>query len=188
MHHVVELARHISPISTEAAETFDAIVRGRTVKKGTKLVRIGHRVPDFYFVVRGLARVYYQRNGDDVTDYFAFDGQFIGAIPALFNGMPSHKAVETLEETTIESFAYAAIEDLCARYHDLERFIRRLAVFAFLDVQERIEQMRFMSVRERYEDLERRHPGISNRVSLRHIASYVGTTNVSISRIRAGKQ
>lgn len=188
MHHIVELARHLSPISAEAAAAFDAIIHDRTVKKGTKLVRIGHRVPDFYFVVRGLARVYYQRNGDDVTDYFAFDGQFIGAIPALFNGQPSHKAVETLEETVLEFFNYTALEDLCARHHDLERYVRRLAVMGFLDVQERIEQLRFMSVRERYEDLERRHPGITNRLPLRHIATYLGTTNVSISRIRAGKQ
>lgn len=188
MHPIVELVRHISPLSDDAMHALHDIISERSVKKGTRLVRIGHRVPDFFFVVHGLARVYYVRDGDDITDYFASDGQFIGAVPALFNGQPSRKAVETLEASTIAHFSYAAFEDLCARHHDIERLGRRMAVIAFLEVQERIEQMRFLSMRERYELLEQRHPGITNRMPLRHIATYLGTTNVSISRIRAGKQ
>jgi hypothetical protein len=54
--------------------------------------------------------------------------------------------------------------------------------------QSRIEAMRFHSAKQRYEDLERQYPGISNRSPLKYIASYLNTTQVSISRIRSGVQ
>ncbi|MEQ8881167.1 MAG: hypothetical protein RLQ12_16100 [Cyclobacteriaceae bacterium] len=63
-----------------------------------------------------------------------------------------------------------------------------MATFAFLDCQKRIEAIRFFSAAERYKLLEKQYPGISNRIPLKHIASYLGTTQVSLSRIRAGVQ
>lgn len=188
MNPVAAILHTISPLTEQAAEDLFQIMTERSVKKGTHLVRIGRKVENFHFVVKGLARVYYLRDGEDVTDYFAAEGQFVGAVPALFTGSPSRKAVETLEPSTIIQFPYAEFEKLCAKHHDVERAGRKLAVYGFLEIQQRLENMRFLSVRERYEELERQHPGISNRLPLRHIASFLGTTNVSISRIRAGKQ
>lgn len=188
MNIVIQTLAAISPLSDGAIRDLSAIMTERSVKKGAHLVRIGKKVDSFHYVVRGLARVYYLRDGEDVTDFFACDGEFIGAVPALFLGAPSQKGVEVLEHSTIIQFSYAAFEDLCTKHHDIERAGRKLAVYAFLEVQQRIENLRFMSVRERYEELERKHPGITNRLPLKHVASFLGTTNVSISRIRAGKQ
>jgi CRP-like cAMP-binding protein len=188
MNIVIQTLAAISPLSDGAIRDLSAIMTERSVKKGAHLVRIGKKVDSFHYVVRGLARVYYLRDGEDVTDFFACDGEFIGAVPALFLGGPSQKGVEVLEHSTIIQFSYAAFEDLCTKHHDIERAGRKLAVYAFLEVQQRIENLRFMSVRERYEELERKHPGITNRLPLKHVASFLGTTNVSISRIRAGKQ
>lgn len=187
-HPVVALLHHINPLSDHTAMDLAEIISQRSVKKGTQLVRIGRKVENFHFIVKGLARVYYMREGEDVTDYFATEGQFVGAVPALFTGAPSRKAVETVEPSIVMQFSYAEFERLCSVHHDLERAGRKLAVYGFLEIQQRLENMRFLSVRERYEELERKHPGISNRLPLRHIASFLGTTNVSISRIRAGKQ
>jgi len=77
---------------------------------------------------------------------------------------------------------------LCLSYPDLERLFRKIAVFAFLECQQRVESIRFMTASERYAELEKKYPGISNRIPLKHIASYLGTTPVSLSRIRSGNQ
>lgn len=188
MNPVIATLAAISPLSEQAILELESIMTERSVKRGAHLIRIGKKVENFQYVVKGLARVYYLRDSEDVTDFFACDGEFIGAVPALFLGGPSHKGVEVLEHSTIIQFSFAAFEELCLRHHDIERAGRKLAVYAFLEVQQRIENLRFMSVRERYEELERKHPGITNRLPLKHVASFLGTTNVSISRIRAGKQ
>jgi hypothetical protein len=63
-----------------------------------------------------------------------------------------------------------------------------MLAYALLEEQERIESLRFYSVRERYQIMEKKYPGIMNRCPLHYIASYLGTSQVSISRIRAGVQ
>lgn len=188
MNPVIDILQHLYPVSAETQDAFVSIQHSKHVKRGDHLVRIGQVPENFYFVVKGLARVYYLRNDLDITDYFAIDNQFIGALPALFSQQPSHKAIEVLEDSEIIYFSYAAFDKLCEQHHDLERAARKMAIFGMLEGQQRIESIRFLSAKERYEELEKLYPGITNRAPLKHIASYLGTTQVSISRIRAGKQ
>jgi len=166
----------------------EAIIEHKSCKKGELLLRVGQVPGNFYFITKGLARVYYVRKEQDVTDYFAIDNQFIGALPALFSQQPSHKAIEVLEDSEIEYFSYTAFDKLCERHHDLERAARKMSIIGMLEGQKRIESIRFFSAKEKYDELEKLYPGISNRAPLKHIASYLGVTQVSISRIRAGKQ
>jgi CRP-like cAMP-binding protein len=188
VHPITQVVSLIHPLGPDAVDALEGIIEERPVRKNTVIVRIGRRCEHMHFVVRGLARVYYMRDGEDVTDYFATEHSFVGAIPSLFNGQPSTKGVDVLEDSIIARFRYADMERLCDDHPDLERLMKKLAIIGFLEVQERLEKLRFQSVKERYDELERLHPGITNRLPLRHVASFLGTTPVSISRIRAGKQ
>lgn len=188
MGPILTILQQLNPLALETIAAFEAIIQSRSFRKGEMLVRIGQVPEHFYFVRKGLARVFYRKKDADITDYFAIDNQFIGALPALFNQQPSHKAIEVLEDSEIDYFSYQKFDRLCAQYPDLERAGRKMSIHAILEGQRRIESIRFMSAKERYEELERLYPGITNRAPLKHIASYLGTTQVSISRIRAGKQ
>lgn len=188
MSSIVTVLQHLHPLSAETQAAVEAIIQSRSVRKGELLVRIGQVPEHFYYLRHGLARVFYRKKTADVTDYFAIDHQFIGALPALFSQQPSHKAIEVLEDSELDYFPYQQFDRLCAQHHDLERAARKMSIFAIVEGQRRIESIRFLSAKERYEELERLYPGITNRAPLKHIASYLGTTQVSISRIRAGKQ
>jgi CRP-like cAMP-binding protein len=188
MNPILTILNAIHPISEAAQSALLEILKSKEFKKGEMLVRIGQVPQNFFFVEKGLARVFYVRKNIEVTDYFAIDHQFIGALPALFSGQPSHKAIEVLEDSKIFYFSYQQFDKLCEQYHDLERAARKMSIFGMIEGQQRIESIRFLSAKERYEELERLYPGITNRAALKHIASYLGTTQVSISRIRAGKQ
>lgn len=159
-----------------------------TYPKGHELLSIGKVSKKIYFVEEGVARVFYLKSGQDITDYFAMDNQFIGAIESLFTKQPSQKGIETLEPTRLIYMIYDDFEKLCDKYHVIEKIGRKMAIFGFLEGQRRVEAIRFMSAAERYYELERTHPGLTNRIPLKYIASYLGTTQVSVSRIRAGQQ
>ncbi|XOV92543.1 MAG: Crp/Fnr family transcriptional regulator [Bacteroidota bacterium] len=178
----------ISPLSIESLDNLRAITLEKSYPKGHHLLDLWQVDRNFHFIVKGSGRVYYLRNGLDVTDYIAMDGQFLGGLESLFTKAPSHKAIELTEDSVIQSFSYEKFESLCYEYHDIERLGRKMAIFAFLECQRRIEAIRFLSAAERYIELEKKYPGISNRIPLKHIASYLGTTQVSLSRIRAGNQ
>ncbi|MGE0589799.1 MAG: Crp/Fnr family transcriptional regulator [Cyclobacteriaceae bacterium] len=179
---------HVSPLSATSMEEFKDIVQQKEYAKGHALLDLWQVDRHFHFIVKGSGRVYYLRNGNDVTDYIAMDGQFIGGLESLFTHQPSHKAIELMEDSVVQSFSFEKFEALCTKHHDIERLGRKLATFAFLEGQRRIEAIRFLSAAERYAELEKKYPGISNRIPLKHIASYLGTTQVSLSRIRGGVQ
>ena len=80
---------------------------------------------------------------------------------------------------------YDSFEKLCTQYHDIERVGRKLAIFAFLEEQQRVESIRFHEAKERYNELNNKYPGLINRCPLKYIASFLGITQVSLSRIRA---
>ena len=178
----------IYPISQSTQNLFLRIVEKNTYSKGHSLLDLWEIDRYFHFIVKGSGRVFYLRNGQDITDYLAMDGHFLGGVESLFTQEPSHKAIELTEDSIVQSFSYNAFENLCATNHELETLGRKMVIFAFLECQKRIESIRFLSAAERYQELEKKYPGISNRIPLKHLASYLGTTQVSLSRIRSGTQ
>ncbi|TNE79300.1 MAG: Crp/Fnr family transcriptional regulator [Bacteroidetes bacterium] len=185
---ILEATQAVEPLSLESAKALAQIIERKSLKKGQHVLYFGEVDKYMHFMVQGAGRVYYEHDGKDITDYLALDGQFLGGVISMFTGKPSHKAIEILEDSEVESLHYPSFERLCAQYHDIERLGRKMATFAFLEAQERIESIRFHSAAERYAFLELKYPGISNRIPLKHLASYLGTTQVSLSRIRAGIQ
>jgi signal-transduction protein with cAMP-binding, CBS, and nucleotidyltransferase domain len=185
---IIQALNMVSKLSAEAIEKLEAIMVERVYPKGHHLLSLWQVDHHFHYIVKGSGRVYYMRNGQDITDYIALDHQFIGGVESIFTKQPSHKAIELFEESVVQSFCYEDFEELCEQFHEIERLGRKLAVFAFLSCQKRIEDIRFLSAAERYEELHRKFPGISNRIPLKHLATYLGTTPVSLSRIRSGNQ
>lgn len=188
MSKLVQTCLTLQNLDQESLEALESIVRISAVARGKHLLYFGEVDRKMHFVAQGSGRVYYERDGRDITDYLALDGHFLGAVESLFTQKPSNKAIEILEDSIVESIDFMAFENLCVDYHLIERLGRKLAIFGFLEVQQRMESIRFKSAAERYAELEELYPGISNRVPLKHLASFLGTSQVSLSRIRAGVQ
>ncbi|WP_400191916.1 Crp/Fnr family transcriptional regulator [Hymenobacter sp. B81] len=174
-----------SPLPAAAATALDQCVARREVARNAALLAVGEVSRHLYFVHTGLARVFYFHEAVDVTDYFAIDQQFIGAVASLFTGTPSHKGIQVLEDSVVYAIAYADLERLGAQFHEVERAGRLLATFGMLEGQQRIESIRFHDAARRYQELGDKYPGLLNRCPLKHIASYLGITQVSLSRLRA---
>jgi len=188
MNEMINVFNAISPLKQEEQQALENISARKFYKKNTKLLAVNEVSRKLYFIVKGLGRVYYVRDGNDISDYFAMDKMFIGGIPSYFTGQPSYKAIELLEDSEVIEIYNYEFEKLCDKYHKIEKCGRKMAIFAFLECQTELEAIRFLTVKERYYQFEKKYPGITNRAPLKHIATYLGTTQVSISRIRAGIQ
>lgn len=187
-HPVIDAFSVIHPLSAESREDFASIIHFKSLPKNKLLLDFEKKVTTLFLILKGLARAYYNRDGVEVTYYFAIDNQFIGGVPSLFDGKPSQSAIQLIEDSQIYYFSYQDFENCCARNHDLERAARKLSSLVILRGQEDVESLRFYSAHQRYQMVEKRHPGIFNRCPLKYIASYIGTSQVSLSRIRAGIQ
>lgn len=155
-----------------------------TLKKGEILVKEGQYADKAYFIVSGSTRAYYLSDGKDITDWFAFENDFICAINSFFQNIPSPHFIEVLEETILLVISRECLLKLSDKYHDFERLTNRVATKTMLKLQARIVSMQFQSAEQKYENILLAYPNITQRVQLTHIASYIGITLETLSRIR----
>ena len=85
------------------------------------------------------------------------------------------------------SFQKTPLTALSNKHHDFERFISKVVTTTMLGLCERLYTIQFNKAEERYNHLISIHPGITNRIPLTHIASYLGITLETLSRIRTSK-
>lgn len=159
----------------------------RKVDKGEILVREGEYSHELYYIAKGGARAYYLKDGKTITDWFAFENDFISSIVSFFLGVPSQHYIEVLEDTTFMVLQLRDIEELCDEHHDFERLARMSTTKTMLQLQQRIVSLQFKSSKERYDSLLERYPQIELRAPLGDIASYLGITQETLSRIRNPK-
>jgi CRP-like cAMP-binding protein len=137
-----------------------------------------------YLVLEGAARIFYYQDEKEVTEYFAFAGELIIRAESLLTGAPTRKAIEALEDSRVLAIDAARLFALFNKHPELERLYRKMLEKAFVHALGRIESLQFKSATERYLELLEQTE-IVKRIPLRHVASYLGITQVSLSRIRA---
>lgn len=177
--------QQIQPISQETKTAISAISTIIQIEKGIDLQAVGKTCKTIYFVKEGLARIYYLKGGTDITEYFAFDNDMIIRAESLFTGKPSQKAIQALEKTSFVAIPADKLFQLFDQHADLERLFRKLTERAYVDTVNRMESLQFHTAEERYQALLDNSPNLLQRIPLKHIASYLGITQVSLSRIRA---
>ncbi|HRF27894.1 MAG TPA: Crp/Fnr family transcriptional regulator, partial [Ferruginibacter sp.] len=138
-----------------------------------------------YFITNGLARIFYLKDGIDVTESFAFEQQIIVRVESLFTGKPSRKGIQVLEDSDITAIDANALFELYDRFPDIERLFRKIFEASHVETVHRIESIQFHTADERYRELLEEAPDLLKRVPLKYIASYLGITQSSLSRIRA---
>lgn len=154
------------------------------LEKNHILVREGQHSDKTYYIINGCARAYYLKDGKDITDWLAFENEFISSIISFFTHQPSPHYIELLEDSVLVEFSKSKIDELADKYHDFERLIRMVVIKTMLSQQEKIASMQFYSAKEKYANILAIRPDITQRVPLTFIASYLGITLETLSRIR----
>lgn len=185
MKPILDYFRLHHPLSQEAEDAIMAISTPVIIAKNQDLQPIGHTCKTIYFINQGIARIYYYKDGIDITESFAFEGHIIARVESLFTGKPSRKAIQVLEDSEITAINATQLFQLYDRFPEIERLFRKIFEAAYVDTVHRIEGIQFHSAEERYTTLIHEAPDVLKRVPLKHIASYLGITQVSLSRIRA---
>ncbi|MEB2776375.1 Crp/Fnr family transcriptional regulator [Algoriphagus sp. D3-2-R+10] len=184
---ITGIGKLYSPLSIECQQ--DLIVNSKisTFKRGEIVVREGQFSEKAYLIVQGCARAYYLKDGKDISDWFAFENQFMASIVSFFSEKPSPHYIEFVEDSIVLEFSRDTFDSLSHKYHDFERFISKVVTETMLGLCERLYTIQFNKADERYKHLISIHPDITNRIPLTHIASYLGITLETLSRIRNPK-
>lgn len=171
-------------LTAETKKALTEISSNITVKKNEILQPFGHTCKTIYFLKSGIARIYYYKDGIDITECFAFEGNIIARVESLFTGKPSQKAIQILENAEIVAINATLLFKRYDTFPQIERLFRLIFENAYVDTINRIESIQFHTAEERYLTLLN-ETKIVQKIPLKHIASYLGITQVSLSRIRA---
>ena len=160
------------------------LFRVREFAAGSTLLREGDVSRTMYFIKRGCLRLWFNKEGKDITFQFFFENQGVSSFESFFAGKPSIFSLESIEPTIAATISRGNWDTMLTVYPALkesfqEVLIERMGTYARLFLS-----MIKNSPRERYEALVRERPDILQRVPQRYIASYLGITPVSLSRIR----
>jgi len=179
-----KISETYSPLTLECQQRLSECANVLSLKKNILLVKEGQYSDKSFFILKGCARAYYLRDGKDITDWFGFENEFISSIISFFTNKPSPHYIELLEDSILIELSRDQIEQLSNKYHDFERLIRIVVTKTMLSQQERIASMQFYNAEQKYENILAIRPDITQRVPLTHIASYLGITLETLSRIR----
>lgn len=181
------LNRYLQSVHPISQEEFDAISRISsvfTLRKLELLQPIGHRCQTIYFLNRGSARIFYFKDDKDITESFAFENQILVRVESLFRQQPSRKGIQIMEDAELVAIDAPALFRLYDTYPSVERLFRKVFEGLHVDTINRMESLQFHSAEERYRDLLHETPDLIRRIPLKYIASYLGITQTSLSRIR----
>jgi CRP-like cAMP-binding protein len=177
----------ISKLSPESKTDYLAAWKHWNIPKDHLLLR-EHTVSDyFYFIEKGVARIYYHKNDKEVTEWIAMDEQFFLSITSFFERKPSHLIIQIVEASEVYGIHYNDFMALADKYHDVEKLLRKMVTRSLILSQIRMDSIQFETAQQRYERLLNVSPNIIQRVPLSYIASFLGVTLETLSRIRSQK-
>lgn len=186
----MKLAEKIAEIFPKEEQMADFLLEHtcrRAVSKNEIISRNGSHNRNVYFVEKGLMRSFYYENGKDITTNFYIEGQIVANIDTLFRNQETRYNIETLENSEIVFCDFDILEKICGQSLLAANFSRYILGNLMSQMAERIASLQYMTARERYHALLKDNPDIVLRAPLGMIASYLGISPETLSRIRSGR-
>lgn len=159
----------------------------REISPKTILLNAGEVSDHIHYIKTGCLRQWFNKDGKDITLQFFFEGHAVASIDSFMNNQPGLFTIESIEPSTVVSISRATYEKLNQFYPEFKEKIQELMFLRFRNYAQLFLSRIKDSPRERYEDLIVNHPEIIKRIPQHYIASYLGITPVSLSRIRNRK-
>ena len=186
MEAFIDYLKSKGNLSAEATESLRSISKSKKIQKGATLVRQGQTVTHMFFVVSGCLRSYcVDKKGKEHTLQFAIKDWWISDYTAILNNEPAQLTVEALQDTELIEFLVSDIASLRAQFPELEAIQRKNLQRHLVALQKRILNQLQLTAAERYDLFLQSYPDIEQFTPNYHIASYLGITQESLSRIRA---
>ena len=179
-----ELARRYSTMTHEELDLLESILVPMKYAKNEMILREGETCTNIYWVVKGLVRQFYYKNGKEVTEYMATENSIVMCIESLFLEQPTHLQIKAIEPSTLIALPKAELEAVAMKSVNIQILYRKILEESLILSQIHADMLRFESAQDRYQKLIKRQPQLVLRAPLVYIASYLQMTPETLSRVR----
>ncbi|TGL58180.1 Crp/Fnr family transcriptional regulator [Leptospira ognonensis] len=175
----------ILKLAPEIQETLSSKTKIRHLKKKEILLKPNECIHSIYFINHGLLRGFFYQKRKDITTWFSLEGEITTSISSLITGKPSLEGIEALEECELGEISRHDLNLLYESFPEFNKLGRLLMELYYIESEERAVHFQFKTAKERYTYFLIKYSHSFHRIPLTHIASYLGITKETLSRIRS---
>lgn len=184
----INLIKGITHLPSEQEEKFRPLLSVRKIKKGDHFVRAGRSSRNIAYVREGLFRYYYtSEDGIEFTKGFFDRHAVLSAYDAILENTPARYSIQALEHAAIETVDYDKFMRLFPEHPCWNEFLVAMLQKGYLAKVHREREFLLMDAEQRYQSFLQRYPDLQQRVKQHIIASYIGITPESLSRLRKNR-
>lgn len=180
-----EILDHIYPLPEASRQALKVCISKVSYPKGYILLKADKIETNIYFIARGIVRAFANKGDNEVTFWFGSEGQTVLSMKSYVDGAKGYEHIQLLEDCRLYQLSSANLQDLFSKDIHIANWGRKFAEQELVKTEERLIDLQFRTATERYTALLKENPDLIRRVQLGQIASYLGITRVSLSRIRA---
>ena len=181
----IQFIQQVQPMSQQKAEEIISHFEQRELAQGEYLIEAGQRSNEYLYLEDGFMRAYtYDVEGNEVTTNFYAANSVVFEVASFFGRTASKEYIQALTPCSGYIVDYESLNQLFHTLPEFREFGRAILVKGFVALKERTLSLINDTAEERYAALLERKPEIFQYAPLKHIASYLGITDTSLSRIR----
>lgn len=155
-----------------------------SISKSEKICSMNEIIDHLYFINSGIVRGYIIDGNSEKTTWFANEGDFFTNAFSFLTGLPSREEIEALENCSLYSIRKNDLDYLYLEIPKLNMLGRKIWEHYYIKLENQMQSQKLKTVKLKYDKFILDHSEIFSRVKLSHIASYLGITNETLSRIR----
>lgn len=153
--------------------------------KGDFFLKPKQIISNVFMLKKGLVRAFFEKEGKEVNTWFGMEDELLGSLLPTFSQQPSFEYIQFLEDSLIYAISTADLNKLYENHPEFNLIGRKVAERICVIMEKRILSLHTETPEERYKNLIQNQPEILQKVNLGHIASYLGITQETLSRIRS---
>jgi CRP-like cAMP-binding protein len=180
-----ELARKYSTMTHDELDVLESVLVPMKYRKGDMILSEGEQCMSIMYIEKGLVRQFYFKNGKEVTEHMANEGNIVMCIESLFKEEPTYLQVEALEPTVIYHLPKKRLEEVALHNVNIQILYRKILEESLIQSQIHADLVRFETAENRYRRMLKLSPQVALRAPLLYIASYLQMTPETLSRVRS---
>lgn len=157
------------------------------IRRGTYLLKPGEICNHLYLINKGLIRAFIKEGTKELTTWISHENEVVTSIAGLSQQKPSREYIQAMEDCDLTIATYEALQHMYTYFPEMNTVGRLLLERYYLDAEERAYISRIPSAEKKYKHFIETRSELVNRVPLKYVASFLGMTVETISRIRAKK-
>jgi CRP-like cAMP-binding protein len=181
---LINMLNYLHPVSAELAQYFNDHIYACNFRKGRLLLKAGENCEHIYFVKKGVLRGYAKEGSKEITTWITAENELVTSITALNLDVPALENIQALEDCDLLCMKSSDMQQLYTELPEFNTIGRKLLERYYRDAEGRAFIVRLTKAEYKYNYFLKMHGNLANRVPLKYIASYIGMTLETLSRVR----